>query len=90
MGVVLSEINRPEEAAKQFQQAVQLQPDYAEAWANLAAAFGDLNRWAEAQAAANKALELARAQGLESVAKSIAAWCCQRIEVRPRCAGALI
>ena len=38
--------------------AIQLKPDYAEAWNNEAAAYEDLHRWDEAIAAAQQALRL--------------------------------
>ncbi len=74
LGNVFSEANCPRDAAEQYERAVELRPDYAEAWANLAATYGDLGRWAEAQAAASKAIDLANAQGLTGVIKGIEAW----------------
>ncbi len=52
-----------QDAIEHSRQAIELNPEYVEAYANLAAAYAQVNRLDEAIADAQKALELARTKG---------------------------
>ena len=67
-------MGRTQEAMKQFQLAEQLNPLDANTYFYLALANSQLNHSAAAQAAAQKAAELARSQGQTALAQKIAAW----------------
>jgi tetratricopeptide (TPR) repeat protein len=72
MALVLN--GQPGEAADQFELAVRLKPEYAEAWANLATARARQERSSDAIAAAEKALELARAQNNRVLEQQLQSW----------------
>jgi len=55
--------NRPAEAANLYRQAVQLRPDWAEGWFDLAASLYDLRRYAESRDAFRKEVKLAPRMG---------------------------
>jgi Flp pilus assembly protein TadD len=74
LGLALSGTGRWQEAADHFQQAIKLQPDYCHAYVNLANTCAQLGRSAEAIAAAEKAMELARAQGQTGMSQQIESW----------------
>lgn len=63
--------------------AVQLKPHYAEAWVNLATDYLKVGKSAEALAAAQKALSIARAKGQTSVVQDIEAWLSNRQALVP-------
>lgn len=56
LGNVLHALARPGEAAQRFLQAVEIEPDYVEAWNNLGIALGELERHADAISAFRRAL----------------------------------
>lgn len=62
------------EAIEHYQEALRLKPGYTEAYANLAKAYSQTQQPAEAVAAAEKALELARSQGQTLLAERTAEW----------------
>jgi tetratricopeptide (TPR) repeat protein len=69
-GVVLGrDLGRHEEALESYDRAVQIQPDYAKAWCNRGAALYYLGGHEEALESARKAMELAKAQGMDDVSK---------------------
>ncbi len=57
-----------------YQQSINLNPDYLEAYTNLVTAYVQVHRSAEAIAVAQKALALARSQGQTAAAQQIEAW----------------
>jgi Flp pilus assembly protein TadD len=63
LGSALMHAGRAEEALEHYQKAVQLRPNNADTYANLAVAYAAMHRSPEAIAAAQKGLELARSQG---------------------------
>lgn len=58
LGVARHEAGDDEDAAAALQNAVELDPQHADAWAALARAFFDLARWTEARVAATAALRV--------------------------------
>jgi tetratricopeptide (TPR) repeat protein len=58
LGLVLSQLQRPDLALEQFQQAVTLDPQFADAHFHLGVALAELMRWEEAVNAYRKALSL--------------------------------
>ena len=74
LGIALFQTGRIQEAVEQFNQALKLKPDYANACYNLAMAYARLQEPAQAMAAAQKALELARSQGQTAMVKTIENW----------------
>jgi len=57
-GLLFSEEGRHEEALASYNRAIELKPDYAEAWSNRGVALGDLRRHEEALASYERAIEL--------------------------------
>lgn len=57
-GVSLSILGRQDEAVACFQKAIEIDPEYAVAWKNLAVAYRSLHREKEAEEAARIALDL--------------------------------
>ena len=74
LGVILVQAGKLSEAAEHFRHAVRLKPGYLEAQINLVVVHERLNQMPEAIAAAQKALEIARAQGRAEQAANIEAW----------------
>lgn len=66
--------DRPQEAIEYYGQALRIEPDYARAYANLSLAYAQLHQTTEAVGAAQKALELARAQGKWDLAQQVEGW----------------
>jgi Tfp pilus assembly protein PilF len=58
LGLVFSQLRRPDLALEQFQQAVALDPQFADAHFHLGVALAESTRWEEAVAAYRKALSL--------------------------------
>lgn len=58
LGLVFTQLRRPDLALEQFQRAVALDPRYADAHFHLGVAFAESTRWAEAAAAYRRALSL--------------------------------
>jgi len=58
LGNLYRTLNKPVEALFHAEQAVRIEPDYAEAWLNLGAAFRDIGRVPEAMAAYARTLQL--------------------------------
>lgn len=58
LGLVLTQLRRPDLALEQFQQAVALDPRYADAHFHLGVALAESTRWGEAVAAYRRALTL--------------------------------
>jgi tetratricopeptide (TPR) repeat protein len=58
LGVAYLDNDRPQEAARQFQKAVDSKPDYLEAWVNLGASQDAIGHGAEARSAYREALKL--------------------------------
>lgn len=69
VGILNLDARRYDDAARAFQEAVQLVPEMPEYQAGLAAALDGLERWDEAEAAANSALKLAGADLQETRAR---------------------
>jgi Flp pilus assembly protein TadD len=74
LGSALTQLNQPAEAIRHLQRALQLDPDFALAYMNLAVAYDELGRTADAQATAEKALILMRMQGQVAMAQQISKW----------------
>jgi tetratricopeptide (TPR) repeat protein len=74
LGSLLVDIHRFPQAAQELELAVKQQPSDALARANLAAAYANLGRGREAIAAAEKAKELAAAQGARDWAAQLDNW----------------
>jgi tetratricopeptide (TPR) repeat protein len=66
-------MGRLPDAVKQYEKAVQFNPDFANAYVNLAKACFLLHRSSEAIAAAQKAADIARAHGQTELAQRIEA-----------------
>jgi tetratricopeptide (TPR) repeat protein len=62
------------EAVAHYEDALRLQPNFPEAYAGLTIVYAEMNRRADAIAAAQKALQLASAQGQSELAEQIQAW----------------
>ncbi len=58
LGFFLGKFNRLDEALKAFDKAIELKPDYADAWYNKGIVLSKLNRLDEALKAFDKAIEL--------------------------------
>ncbi len=65
---------RPNEAIAEFQEATRVQPDYLDAYTNLAIALVQMNRSVEAIAAGKQGLSIAQQQGNTAKAQQIEAW----------------
>ena len=74
LGIALAMSGQLTEALEAFQQVVQARGDNIEAHFNLAMVYERLNRHAEAVAAANRALQLARAQNQLQLQEQIKSW----------------
>ena len=74
LGDLLLKTGRAQEASEYYEQAVSERPDFIEAWSNLASAYARLQRPYEAINAAEKALEMARAQGRIETARKLEEW----------------
>jgi len=74
LSVVLAQTGQLAEAAEHLRQAVRIRPDYLNAHVNLALVCERLNQMPEAVAAAERALEIARAQGQAEQAANLEAW----------------
>lgn len=59
LGNLLYGLGRLDEALVRFEQAVEMDPEYVEAWNNLGGVYADVGLWEEAIRAARRALELA-------------------------------
>jgi len=57
-GTIFYQLNRHEEALEAYEKAIELKPDYAEAWTTKGTIFHQLNRHEEALEAYEKAIEL--------------------------------
>jgi protein O-mannosyl-transferase len=73
-GIALLLVDRPQEAIDRFERALKIKPDDAQVWVELAKALSAAGKSPEATAAAKKALELARAQGQDTVAAEVEVW----------------
>ena len=60
LGIVFLQLGRPEQALAEFQGAVKVEPDYAEAMLNIGVAHAEVQRWAEAVEAYQRALRSPR------------------------------
>ena len=58
LGAIYAKTNRPEEALHQYERALEIEPNLALLHSNKAAALVMLSRWAEAEQAARRALQL--------------------------------
>ncbi len=74
LGNALVHLGRLQEAIEHYRQALSLKPDYTNAYSNLALTYAGLRQSSAAIAAAQKALELARAQGQSQQAGQIENW----------------
>lgn len=74
LGSILVDENRLQEAIEHIKQALRLNPNYVDAYYNLALAYAKTDRKAEAVVLAQKALELAKAQGKTEQVKQIEEW----------------
>jgi tetratricopeptide (TPR) repeat protein len=74
LGVVLAKEGSFREAVEHFQEALRINPAYIKAYTNLALTYVQMHRSAEAAAAAQKALDLARSQGQTALAERIEDW----------------
>ena len=74
LGAMLAKADRYPEAIARFQTTVQINPQYLKAHTGLAMMYAATHRPAEATAAAQRALELARAQGQTTLARKIEDW----------------
>ncbi len=74
LGVVLVQIGRPEEAIQHYRLFLRIKPEFATVHFNLALAYANMHQSNAAMAAARKALDLARSQGLADQAKQIEDW----------------
>jgi tetratricopeptide (TPR) repeat protein len=74
LGAVLAKGGRFQEAIEHFQAALQINPQYIKAYTNLAVLYVQMHRSADAAAAAEKALDLARSQGQTGLAERIEDW----------------
>jgi tetratricopeptide (TPR) repeat protein len=66
--------DRPHEAIEHFKQALQIKPDYVGAYFLMAMAYANINQPSEALTAAQKALDLARAEKQTALARQIEDW----------------
>ena len=71
LGKALMKARRREEGIQQFQKAIGLQDDYAEAYFHLGLAYSEVNRKSEAAVTLEKALSFAKAQGNAELIKRI-------------------
>jgi Flp pilus assembly protein TadD len=74
MGAALASSGQPQEAVDHFQQALQIKPDDCGAYFNLALAYDEIGRTADALAVGQKALESARSQKQGVVAQKVESW----------------
>jgi tetratricopeptide (TPR) repeat protein len=77
LGVALARAKQYREAVEQFERAIELGPNYvqiAQVYDALARSYSRLGRPADAIAAAEKALELARSTGQSEFALRVDAW----------------
>ncbi len=74
LGNALIQAGRPQEAIEHYGQALKLKPDLIEVYYNLALTYASIHQSAEAIAAAQKALDLARSKGQTALAKRIEDW----------------
>jgi tetratricopeptide (TPR) repeat protein len=74
LGIAFFETGQPWEAIEHYHQALKWKPDYTQVYYNLALAYAELCQPSEAEAAAGKALILARDQGLTAQAEQIENW----------------
>ena len=74
LSLALRYIGKPQEAAEHCLETLRLNPNAANAWANLAMSYEELNRMGEAVAAAQKAFDLAQAQGQTVLAERLSEW----------------
>ncbi len=74
LGVAVCKAGELQEGIKQFDEARRLDPDNINAYTNMTKAYVLLKRPEEAIASAEKALELAKAQGKTTEAGEITAW----------------
>ena len=74
LGLALVTAGRAAEAIDSFQEALRLTPDSVEARAGLARAYALLRRSADAIAAAEGALALAKSRGQTELAEKIETW----------------
>ena len=74
MGGALVKLGRPQEAIEHLKTALQVMPEDASTWNNLAIAYAVERQPLEAVAAAEKALEFARSSGQTELAKQIEKW----------------
>ncbi|WP_428940800.1 tetratricopeptide repeat protein [Fontivita pretiosa] len=74
LGNALLESGRASEAIPHYQQALELRPDLLEARVRLSQAYAKLGRSADAVAAGQRALDLARATGRAEAVKEFEAW----------------
>ncbi len=63
LALALKQAGRLPEAAEQLNESIRLQPDFADAWFQLATAYAEMNQTDQAWMAANKSLKLARVSG---------------------------
>jgi tetratricopeptide (TPR) repeat protein len=70
----MAKLGAVDEAIKQYQAAVQLRPTYTQGFLNMALTYAQMGRSADAIAAANQAIELAKSQNNAPLAEQIQAW----------------
>jgi protein O-mannosyl-transferase len=74
LGITLSEMGRVQEAIEHFKQVINKKPDHIDACTNLMLAYAKMGQSGEAVATAQKALEIARSNGMNEQAKKIEDW----------------
>jgi Flp pilus assembly protein TadD len=74
LGIALEKLDQPQDAIVQLLEALRLRPAFPEAYAFLALSYAKINRPDAAEAAAQKALQLARSQGLTRLAGEVESW----------------
>ena len=74
LGTALAKSGHIPEAIEHLQQALRLEPNFSDGYFNLATAYVQMHRSAEALAAAQKALELAHTQGKTVLELRIKSW----------------
>jgi protein O-mannosyl-transferase len=77
-GIALAQNSQMQESIEQLERAVQLSPDYAQAFWSLAREYETTGQDSKAIARADKGLSLAHAQGLTSMEEDIRAWLSQQ------------
>ena len=74
LGIALSKVGQLQDGIEEFKKTIAINPDSINAYTNMTKAYVMLQRPADAIASAEKALELARAQGNTAIAGDITEW----------------